>query len=41
MLDPLASPGAYEAFIYALPDRHTSIWRSTLVYIASGSCSAA
>ena len=37
MLDPLVSPGAYEAFIYALPDRYTSIRRSTLVYIASGS----
>ena len=23
MLDPLASLGAYEAFIYALPDRYT------------------
>jgi len=37
MPDPLASPGAYEAFIYALPDRYASIRRSTLVYIASGS----
>jgi len=37
MPDPLASPSAYEAFIYALPDRYAAIRRSTLVYIASGS----
>lgn len=37
MPDPLASPSAYEAFNYALPDRYASIRRSTLVYIASGS----
>ena len=37
MPDPLASPSAYKAFIYALPDRYASIRRSILVYIASGS----
>lgn len=37
MPDPLATPGAYQAFIYSLPERYTSIQQSTLVYIASGS----
>ena len=37
MPDPLASPSAYEVYIYALPDHYASIRRSTLVYIASGS----
>lgn len=37
MPDPLASPSAYQAYIYTLPDRYASIRRSTLVYIASGS----
>lgn len=37
MPDPLSSPEAYETFVYALPDRYSSIQRSTLVYIASGS----
>ncbi len=33
MPDPLASPSAYEAFVYALPERYAFIRRSTLVYI--------
>jgi hypothetical protein len=36
MPDPLSSPEAYQAFIYALPERYPSIRRSTLVYIPSG-----
>ncbi len=36
MLDPLSSPTAYQAFIYALPSQHVTIRRSTLVYIATG-----
>ncbi len=36
MPDPLSSPEAYQAFVYALPVRYPSIQRSTLVYIASG-----
>lgn len=36
MLNPLSSPQAYEAFIYSLPERYSTIRRSTLVYIASG-----
>ncbi len=35
--DPLSSPRTYQAFIYALPERYSSIRRSTLVYIPSGS----
>ncbi len=37
MPDPLASPSAYQAFIYLLPERYRTIQRSTLVYVASGS----
>ena len=36
MADPLSSPEAYQTFVYALPERHSSIKRSSLVYIASG-----
>jgi hypothetical protein len=36
MPDPLSSPEAYLAFIYALPERYPSIRHSTLVYIPSG-----
>jgi hypothetical protein len=36
MPDPLSSPEAYQAFIYALPERYPSIRRSILVYILSG-----
>jgi len=36
MPDPLSSPAAYQAFIYALPERYSSVHRSTLVYISSG-----
>jgi hypothetical protein len=36
MLEPLSSPEAYQAFLYALPERHPSIQRSTLVYIPTG-----
>ncbi len=36
MPDPLSSPAAYQAFIYALPSRYASIRRSTLVYVPSG-----
>ncbi len=36
MPDPLASPLAYQAFIYALPERYPGLRRSTLVYISSG-----
>lgn len=36
MADALASPSAYEVFIYALPDRYPAIGRSTLVYVATG-----
>ncbi|PKO19892.1 MAG: hypothetical protein CVU38_21435 [Chloroflexi bacterium HGW-Chloroflexi-1] len=35
MPDPLSSPAAYQAFIYALPSRYPSIRRSTLVYVSS------
>jgi hypothetical protein len=34
--EPLSSPQAYQAFIYALPERYASIRRSTLVYVPSG-----
>lgn len=37
MPDPLSSPEAYQAFIYALPNRYASIQQSKLVYIPSGS----
>jgi hypothetical protein len=37
MPSPLASPADYESFVYGLPSRHSSIQRSTLIYIASGS----
>ena len=37
MPDPLASPSAYQAFIYSLPERYEAIERSALVYVASGS----
>jgi hypothetical protein len=37
MPDPLASPSAYQAFVYSLPERYGTIQRSTLVYVASGS----
>ncbi len=33
---PLATPADYEAFIYSLPERYTSIERSLLVYIPQG-----
>jgi hypothetical protein len=36
MPDPLASPSAYQAFVYLLPERYGTIQRSTLVYVASG-----
>ena len=36
MPEPLSSPQAYQAFIYALPERYASIRRSTLVYVPSG-----
>jgi len=36
MPDPLSSPEAYQAFIYALSERYPSIRRSILVYIPSG-----
>jgi hypothetical protein len=36
MPDPLSSPGVYQAFIYSLPERYSSIRRSTLVYISTG-----
>ena len=36
MPNPLASPEAYQAFIYALPERYPSIRRSTLAYIPAG-----
>jgi len=36
MSDPLSSPEAYQAFIYSLAERFSSIGRSTLVYIPSG-----
>jgi len=35
--EPLASPRAYETFIYTLRERYSSIRLSTLVYISSGS----
>jgi len=34
--EPLSSPRAYETYIYGLGERHSSIQRSTLVYIPSG-----
>jgi hypothetical protein len=37
MPDPLASPSAYQAFIYSLPERYEAIERSALIYVASGS----
>jgi len=36
MPDPLSSPEAYQAFIYALPERYPSIHRSILAYVPSG-----
>jgi hypothetical protein len=36
MPNPLASPADYEAFVYALPERYSSIERSSLVYIPLG-----
>jgi len=36
MPDPLSSAPVYEALIYSLPEQHSSIRRSTLVYIATG-----
>lgn len=36
MPDPLSSTEAYQAFIYALPERYPSIRRSILAYIPSG-----
>ena len=36
MPNVLASPEAYQAFVYSLPERHRSILRSKLVYIPSG-----
>ena len=36
MPDPLSSPQAYQAFIYALPERYASIRLSILVYVPSG-----
>jgi len=36
MPDPLSSPTAYQALIYALPEHYPSVRRSTLVYIPSG-----
>lgn len=36
MPEPLSSPEAYQAFIYALGERYPSIRRSTLTYIPSG-----
>lgn len=36
MSDPLSSPAAYQAFIYALREHYRSISRSTLIYISSG-----
>lgn len=37
MSHPLASPPAYAAFIYDLPNRYPAIQRSSLVYIPLGS----
>ena len=34
--EPLSSPQAYEAYLYGLSERYSSIQRSTLVYIPSG-----
>ena len=36
MPDPLSSPEAYQAFIYSLTERFSSLRRSTLVYIPTG-----
>jgi hypothetical protein len=36
MSNPLASPSDYSIFIHELPERYTSIERSSLVYIALG-----
>jgi hypothetical protein len=37
MANPLASPSEYETFVYDLPNRYSSIERSSLVYIPLGS----
>ncbi len=37
MPNPLATPGAYQTFVYSLLERYASIQQSTLIYIASGS----
>jgi hypothetical protein len=34
--EPLSSPQAYQAFLYALPESYPTIRRSTLVYIPTG-----
>ena len=36
MPEPLSSPEAYQAFIYALGERHPCIRRSMLTYIPTG-----
>lgn len=36
MANPLGSPAEYQAFVYDLPNRYTSIERSSLVYIPLG-----
>jgi hypothetical protein len=36
MSDPISSPGAYQAFVYGLPEQFPGIRRSTLVYIPTG-----
>ena len=37
MPEPLASPSAYQAFIYSLPERFAWIQQSKLIYVSSGS----
>lgn len=36
MPEPLSSPEAYQAFLYALGEHYPGIRRSTLTYIPSG-----
>lgn len=36
MLDPLATPEAYQAYIYALPEQYPSIQQARLIYIPGG-----
>lgn len=35
-MNPFRSLADYEAFIYSLPDRHSSIMRSTLILVRRG-----